>query len=171
MLLTVAIVDDDEGFRGLLKSALGGGVEVLAEGATGEEAVRLTADLRPDAVLIDIDIPGLDAIEATRQIKVASPQTRVVLLTLHDEEAYLSSTGKSGADALLAKREARTEALSLIRSVVGLPRPPWDGRERRGKGLGFPAVWNRRERRRKTDPTRGLGGGPSSDGGRGTEVA
>ena len=138
MLLSVVIVDGDKGYRELLKSALGGAVEVLGEGATGEEAVRLAADLRPDAAIIDIRIPGMDAIEATRQIKVTSPETKVMLLTLHDEEAYLSSTGKSGADALLAKRAARTEVLHLLRSLVGRPRPPWDGRERRGRGWASP---------------------------------
>src|SRR5262245_60081321 len=161
MRLTVLIVDDDDSFRELLKRALGGAVEVVGEGATGEEAVRLAAERRPDAVLLDIGIPGLDAIEVTRQVKVAAPQTKVVLLTLHDEEAYLSSTGKSGADALLAKRQARTEALALLRRVVGRPRVPWDGRERRGRGAGSPGEWNGRERRKTPGSTQGLGDGPT----------
>src|SRR5262245_45790223 len=127
--LTVVIVDDDQGFRELLKGALGGGVEVLGEGESGEEAVRLAGSLEPDAVLLDLEIPGLEAIEATHQIKAASPETKVILLTLHDEEAYLSSTGKSGADALLPKRNVRTEVLSELRSLVTRPRPLWDAQE------------------------------------------
>jgi CheY-like chemotaxis protein len=171
MPLTVVVVDDDEGFRDLLKSSWGGSVAVLGEGASGEEAVRLAAGLRPDAVVIAIHVPGLDALEATRQIKAVSPETKVVLLTVHDEEAYLSSTGKSGADALLPKRKARTEALSLLRSMVGQPHPPWDGRDRRERGLGSPALWFGRERRRKANPARKVGGGSLGSGGRGTEVA
>jgi len=147
MTLTVLIVDDDDSFRGLVKRQLGQGVKVVGEAARGDDAVGLVAELRPHVVLMALDVPGLDGIAATRQIKAADPQTKVILLTAHDEQAYLSSTGKTGADSLLPKREARTEILSLIRAAVGGFGSTWDGRERRGGGLR-PGRWDGRERRR-----------------------
>ena len=73
---------------------------------------------------------------------------KVILLTPHDEEAYLSSTGKSGADAILPKRAVRAEILSRIRVVMSGFWSTWDGRERRGKG-SFSGRWDGRERRRQ----------------------
>ena len=119
MPLTVMIVDDDERFRELVKRQLGTAVRVIAEAARGDDAVLLAMELQPDVVLMDLDLPGLDGIAATRQIKETTPGTKVILVTPYEEHAYLSSTGKTGADALLAKRAVRTEILSRIRAVVG----------------------------------------------------
>jgi DNA-binding NarL/FixJ family response regulator len=150
MPLRVLVADDDKTFCGVVRRTLGASVKVIAETAAGEDAVRLAVELRPDVVLMDIAIPGLDAIAATRQIKADLPAVRVVMLTVHDEEAYLSATGKAGADAFLPKRHVKSELLSTIRDVVGpswawrererrlrraAPRevPNWDGNERRGR--------------------------------------
>jgi len=163
MTLTVLIVDDDENFRGFVKRQLGHGVSVIGEAARGDDGVRLAAELRPHVVLMDLDLPGIDGIAATRRIKAADPQTRVILITPHDEQAYLSSTGKTGADALLAKRAVRTEVLSRVRAVVGGFWGTWDGRERRGRGLTT-GRWDGRERRRPrpveeaSTPEEGAGG-------------
>jgi CheY-like chemotaxis protein len=126
-LTALMIVDDDEGFRELVKRLLGPGVRVVGEVARGDDAVLLATELRPDVVLMDLDIPGLDGIAATRQIKAVVPQTKVILVIPHEEQAYLGSTGKTGADALLAKRRVRTEVLSRIRAVVGGFGSAWDG--------------------------------------------
>src|SRR5882762_6091233 len=117
MAVTVLIADDDERFRELVGRLLGPGITVVGEVVRGEDAVLLATELRPDVVLMDLDIPGLDSIAATRQIKAAAPRTKVILVTPHEEHAYLSSTGKTGADALLAMRAVRTEVLSCIRAV------------------------------------------------------
>ncbi len=146
MPLTVLIVDDDERFRELVKRLLGPGVRVVGEAARGDDAVLLATEVRPDVVLMDLEIPGLDGIAATRQIKAAVPRTKVILMTPYGEEAYLSSTGKTGADALLAKRSVRTEVLSRIRAVVGGFGSAWDGRERRTLGVTL-GSWDGRERR------------------------
>jgi DNA-binding NarL/FixJ family response regulator len=134
MTLNVLIVDDDEAFREVIKRQMGQGVKVIGEAARGDDGVRLATELRPDVVLMDLDLPGLDGIAATRQIKAVDPEVKVILLTPHDEEAYLSSTGKSGADAILSKRSVRAEILSRIRVVMSGFWSTWDGRERREKG-------------------------------------
>ena len=148
MTLNVLIVDDDEAFREVIKRQMGQGVKVIGEAARGDDGVLLAKELRPDVVLMDLDLPGLDGIAATRQIKAVDPEVKVILLTPHDEEAYLSSTGKSGADAILPKRSVRAEILSRIRVVMSGFWSTWDGRERRGKG-SFSGRWYGRERRRQ----------------------
>ncbi|HSB60172.1 MAG TPA: response regulator transcription factor [Vicinamibacteria bacterium] len=147
MTLTVLIVDDDDGFRAFVRRQLGQGARVIGEAERGDDAVLLATELRPHVVLMDLDLPGLDGIAATRQIKAADPQTKVILMTPHGEQAYLSSTGKTGADALLPKRAVRTEVLARVRAVVGGFWGTWDGRERRGTGLTT-GRWDGRERRR-----------------------
>jgi CheY-like chemotaxis protein len=147
MPLTVLIAAADERFRELVTRLLGLGVRVVGEVARGDDVVLLAMEVRPDVVLMDLDIPGLDGIAATRQIKAAAPRTKVILVTPYEEQAYLSSTGKTGADALLAKRSVRTEVLSRIRAVVGGFGSAWDGRERRALGVTL-GRWAGTERRR-----------------------
>jgi DNA-binding NarL/FixJ family response regulator len=148
MALTMLIVDDDEAFREVIKRQVGQGVKVIGEAARGDDGVLLAAELRPDVVLMDLDLPGLDGISATRQIKAEAPQVKVILLTPRDEEAYLSSTGKTGADSILPKRAVRAEILSRLRVVMSGLWNPWDGRERRGRGSSS-GHWDGRERRRQ----------------------
>jgi len=151
MTLNVLIVDDDEAFREVIKRQMGQGVRVIGEAARGDDGVLLAKELRPDVVLMDLDLPGLDGIAATRQIKAVDPEVKVILLTPHDEEAYLSSTGKSGADAILPKRSVRAEILSRIRVVMSGFWSTWDGRERREKGSSS-GRGDGKERRRQRAP-------------------
>jgi CheY-like chemotaxis protein len=146
MPVTVLIVDDDDRFRELVGRLLGG-MTVVGEVARGDDAVLLATELRPDVVLMDLDIPGLDSIAATQQIKAAAPRTKVILVTPNEERAYLSSTGKTGADALLPARAVRTEVLSCIRAVVGGFGSAWDGMERRGLGIKS-GGWDGTDKRR-----------------------
>src|SRR5260370_10044649 len=141
MATTVLIVDDKADFREMLRKVLGGAVEVVGEAADGEEAVQLAAGLAPDVVLMDLDISGLDAIRAAWRIKADRPATKMILLTAHDEEAYLAFTGKTGADALLRRQGIKTQLLSRIRAIPGqAARPAWDGQERRGTGVAWAAA-------------------------------
>jgi DNA-binding NarL/FixJ family response regulator len=147
-MTTVLIVDDDEAFREVIKRSLGPGVNVIGEGARGEDGVLLAAQLHPEVILMDLDLPGLDGITAIRQIKAANPEVKVILLTPHDEEAYLSSTGKTGADSILPKRAVRAEILSRIRVVASGFWSTWDGRDRRGRATPT-GRWDGKERRRR----------------------
>ncbi len=86
---------------------------MVGEAGDGEEAVRLARDLRPDVVLMDIGMPGLDGLEATRRIKADRPEARVIILTVHGEEAYRRAAGESGADAFLPKKALIALLLSV----------------------------------------------------------
>jgi DNA-binding NarL/FixJ family response regulator len=147
----VLIADGDPAVRERVRRVLGRSVGIVGEAGGGEAAVRLALDYQPDVVLMDIDLPGDGGIDATHRIKQERPETKVILLTVHDEEAYLSATGKSGADAFLPKRLIRTDLLSTIREVAPALRALWNGMERR-EGPSRPAQvlgWDGTERRRR----------------------
>lgn len=147
--MVVLIADPHPAFRELVRRQLGHVATVVAETSNGEEAVRLAMHLRPDVALVNTRLEGLDGLAVTARIKAAAPETKVILITAHTEEAYLSATGRSGADLLLPMPEARTRLLRAIREVS----PPWNGKERRG--VREPRqVWDGQERRRDRSPRR-----------------
>ena len=118
MATTVLIADTDERFRTSIRRLIEGPVHVVGEAENDESAIALARALEPDVILIDIDLPRAGGIQTARMIKDEQPRIRVVLMTAHGEEAYLDATGKSGADAILPKREARTEASAVLRRVA-----------------------------------------------------
>ncbi|UPZ34244.1 response regulator transcription factor [Streptomyces sp. LRE541] len=91
---------------------------VLGEAANGGEAVRMTAELRPDVVLMDIRMPGLDGIEATRRITTAGNRTRVLILTTFDLDEYAYAGLRAGASGFLIKDAQPEELLAGIRAVA-----------------------------------------------------
>jgi DNA-binding NarL/FixJ family response regulator len=93
-------------------------IEVIGEAADGAEAVRLTGLLRPDVVLMDVRMPGMDGIEATRKITVVSPPTRVIILTTFDVDEYAFDGLRAGASGFLLKNARPDELLAGIRSVA-----------------------------------------------------
>lgn len=120
----VLIADGDDAFRSLLRRLLGQTVRVVGETANGAEAVRLACRLPLEVVLLDIDLPLLDGLEAARRIKAVRPGLRVILMTGHDEEACLGATGGSGADAFLPKKLVRWELPCAIRTATAAPAEP-----------------------------------------------
>jgi two-component system response regulator DegU len=149
--LRVLIADSDPSVRERVKRVLGRAVGIVGEADGGDAAVQLALDYQPDVVLMDITLPMNGGIDATHRIKQERPETKVILLTVHDEEAYLSATGKSGADAFLPKRLIRTDLLSTIRDLAPELRSLWNGMERR-EGPSRPAEvpgWDGKERRRR----------------------
>lgn len=115
---TVLIVDDHtlmrQGLRRILDEAH---IKVLGEATNGQEAVEKTAELLPDVVLMDIQMPEMDGIEATRRIKEANPHIHVVVLTMHEEEEFLFEAIKAGAIGYLVKNRAPQELIEVIEAA------------------------------------------------------
>jgi DNA-binding NarL/FixJ family response regulator len=154
--VTVVIAEEEEGRRRMVRELLENAVRIAGEAIDDQAAVGLVQEHRPHVALIGIGLPKLGGLETVRRIKSERPETRVVLLTSH-EEAYLSATGKSGADALLPWKDLREQLLATIRALTRSHVALWDGTERRGSWpRSRTAPWDGRERRR--NPTRR--GGP-----------
>ncbi|WNZ10425.1 response regulator transcription factor [Streptomyces sp. 11x1] len=119
-MTTVLIADDQPlqrlGFRMLLESQ--DDMTVVGEAPGGSEAVRLTAELHPDVVLMDVRMPGLDGIEATRRIVSAGDRTRVLILTTFDLDEYAYAGLRAGASGFLVKDALPEELLSGVRAVA-----------------------------------------------------
>ncbi|MFE0905973.1 response regulator [Streptomyces rochei] len=119
-MTTVLIADDQPlqrfGFRMLLESQ--DDMTVVGEAANGAEAARMTAELAPDVVLMDVRMPGLDGIEATRRIIAGGGRTRVLILTTFDLDEYAYAGLRAGASGFLVKDAQPEELLSGIRAVA-----------------------------------------------------
>jgi DNA-binding NarL/FixJ family response regulator len=116
----VVIADDQAlvraGFRAILETA--GGIEVVAEAATGEEAVTESRRHRPDVVLLDIQMPRLDGLDAARRILATSPAPRVIMLTTFDLDEYLYESMRAGASGFLVKDTPREQLIAAVRTVA-----------------------------------------------------
>lgn len=109
----VLIVDDQAPFRTIARQVVGltPGFEVVGEAETGEDAVRLAAELAPQVVLMDINLPGMNGIEATRQIVAAAPSTYVVLLSTYRESDLPADALSSGARRYVHKEDLEPAVL------------------------------------------------------------
>jgi len=94
-------------------------LEVVGEAADGQEAVRLAAADKPDVVIMDIAMPHLNGVEATRQIVTRNPETAVVILSMHSDESYVLRSLKAGARAYLLKDSAEADLIAAIRAIQG----------------------------------------------------
>ncbi|MEU4428182.1 response regulator transcription factor [Actinoplanes sp. NPDC024001] len=120
MSVRVLLADDHALIRSALQMVLADAddIEVAGEAGSGTEAVRLTAELRPDVVLMDIRMPGLDGIEATRRITAEPGGPRVVVLTTFDDDEYVYGALRAGASGFLVKDMALEEIVAAIRVVA-----------------------------------------------------
>lgn len=118
--LNLLIADDDPGFRKLVRRLLdtARAATVVGEAGDGEEAVRLAHELHPDVILMDIAMPRLGGLEAIQRAKAERPDTKVVVVTVHGEEAYRKAAADRGADAFVLKKTISTELLPAIRRAV-----------------------------------------------------
>ena len=103
--IRVLIVDDQEAFRSAARMVVesSDGFAIIGEAVSGEEGVRLAMDLAPDLILMDVKMPGIDGLEATRRIMAERPDARVVVLSTYDEFADQSEA--AGAVAFIAKAD------------------------------------------------------------------
>ena len=133
MTVRVLLVDDQP----LVRKALGmvitdaPDIEVVGEASSGDEAVRRCAELRPDVVVMDIRMPGMDGIEATRLISAGASPAHVVVLTTFDDDDYVYGALRAGAAGFLVKDMALDDILAAVRVVAS------------GDGLIAPSVTRR----------------------------
>ncbi|GAB4588369.1 response regulator transcription factor [Nocardia sp. IFM 10818] len=92
--------------------------EMVGEGSTGTEAVELTAEHQPEVLLLDVEMPGDGAVPTIRRVHGVSPQTRIVVLSMHASKDLVSELTSAGASAYIAKTSGREELCASIRSVV-----------------------------------------------------
>lgn len=104
-----------KGLRSLLAAEVG--IEVVGEAEDGREAIEKASKLRPDVVVMDITMPGLNGLEATRQIKHRLPEVQVVVLTMHTAEEYIFQILRAGASGYVVKRAAPSELISAVRAA------------------------------------------------------
>ncbi|MFJ9523321.1 response regulator [Kitasatospora sp. NPDC101801] len=120
MTIRVLLADDQPLVRAALRMVItdADDLELVGEAGTGTEAVRLTAELAPDVVVMDIRMPGLDGIEATRQITAGGGPSQVIVLTTFDEDDYVYGALRAGAAGFLVKDMALEEILAAVRVVA-----------------------------------------------------
>jgi DNA-binding NarL/FixJ family response regulator len=132
-MIRVLLADDQElvrsGFRLILE--LADGIEVAGEAADGREAVRLAKELAPDVVLMDVRMPELDGIEATRRLRQAGSDARVLVLTTFDLDEYVYGALRAGASGFLLKDAPREQLVAAVRTAA------------RGEALLAPAITQR----------------------------
>ena len=148
--IRILVADDHPVVRGGLVALLRtiAGFDVVGEAADGEIAVREAQLTRPDIVLMDVRMPGLDGVEATRRIRAAVPSTRVLMLTMYDDDATVFTAMQAGAQGYLLKEAEQEEIVRAVRAVVA-------GEAIFGPGvaervLGYFSGAARRRRRRST---------------------
>jgi DNA-binding NarL/FixJ family response regulator len=119
-VVRVLIVDDDDlmrtGLRGVLSNDEA--IEVVGEAADGRDAVYRTRLLRPDVVLMDVRMPDLDGIAATRELLAAFPEVRVVILTTFEQDDYIFGALSAGASGFLLKRTTPEELIAAVHTIA-----------------------------------------------------
>jgi DNA-binding NarL/FixJ family response regulator len=114
----VLIVDDHDLFRSGLRNLLGEeGVQVIGEAASGKEALQIVRELAPDVVVMDLNMPGMGGVEATRHISTIAPLTRVVMLTISDQDNDVIDAILAGACGYLLKDASIQELIAGIRAA------------------------------------------------------
>jgi DNA-binding NarL/FixJ family response regulator len=116
---TLLLVDDHQLLRqGLRRAVEEAGFDVVGEAGDGAEAVRLAERLHPDLVLMDVSMPVVDGIEATRQLRTRTPAARVVILTMHGEEETVEQALRAGAVGYLVKDCTMQQVADTLRSAA-----------------------------------------------------
>ena len=117
--IRILIADDHSVVREGLRALLGkvADFDVVAETADGEDAVRLTGEKKPDVAIVDISMPKVNGIEATRRIRAQSPGTKVLIFTIHENEEYVYQMVASGANGYVLKDAGKNDLIAAVRSI------------------------------------------------------
>ena len=120
MTIRVLLADDDALLRAGLAVVIGTATDLalVAEAADGLQAVELARQHAPDVILMDVRMPGIDGIEATRRLTVAQPQTKILILTTFQHDEYVWGALRAGASGFLLKRASPERLLDAIRTVA-----------------------------------------------------
>lgn len=117
---SVIIADDHHIFRQGLENFLRTeGFEVVGKASNGQDAIRLARQFSPMVAILDVSMPLLNGIDAAKEIQKQAPNTRVILLTMHDEEAYVLQALRSGARGYVLKNQAASDLTNAIKKVIG----------------------------------------------------
>lgn len=118
--MRVLLVDDHAFVRSGVKTILDEelGIKVVGEASSGEEAILAAHSLRPDLVVMDVNMPGIDGIEATKRIKQIHPEISVIVLTVNDEEIFLIEAIKAGAASYLLKDSSSEQLVHSLRVIA-----------------------------------------------------
>lgn len=129
-LVRLVVIEDQtlvrEGMIAMLEAEEG--IEVVGQSTTGREGIRVCAAERPDVVLLDLGLPDIAGLEVLRTLKADQPEVRVIVVTVHDEEGYVSEALRAGADGYMLKTINHVELQDAVRRVV------------RGEAVLHPAV-------------------------------
>ena len=120
-MIRVLLADDHnlvrESLAGVLRSS--GECQIVAEAADGMEAVELAIKLKPDVVVVDISMPRLNGLEVLRRLTAELPQTRLLVLTMHEEDEYVLHAVRAGARGYLLKHAATADLIAAVRTLAG----------------------------------------------------
>lgn len=119
MPITVSIVEDNDKLRGTLARVLNrtGGFQCVSQHPSAEDALKELPGIKPDVVLMDINLPGLNGVECVRQLKPLLPQTQVIMLTVYEDTENIFNALAAGANGYMLKRTSSKELIDAIHEV------------------------------------------------------